>query len=191
VYWRGQMWIYVHVDDIAIFSKNPEIFKDELDKRFNIKDFGPAKLLLGMNISFPNSNSISLSQSHYIEQTLERFNLKDITPSPTPLYSKVYLFKASKEERKQFNDLNINYRSAVGVLNSISVTTRPDITFAVSSLSKFLTEPGINHWKACLKTFTYLKYTKHYSLTISKNSSINSISDFTDADWASCHQTRR
>lgn len=83
VYWRNGTWLYVHVDDIAIFSKEPEVFKAELRNRFKIKDLGPAQFLLGMNI-FSTTNSITLSQSHYIDSILDRFNLKDLTPSSTP-----------------------------------------------------------------------------------------------------------
>lgn len=79
----------------------------------------------------------------------------------------------------------------VGALNFLSVTTRPDITFAVSSLSQFLNEPGINHWKACLKTLAYLKHTKSYGLTFNKSSTKNLLQAYSDADWTSCPQTRR
>ncbi|MBW0492055.1 hypothetical protein O181_031770 [Austropuccinia psidii MF-1] len=51
-----ELWIYVHVDNIAIFGKNLHIFKKEIDNEFEIKDMGPADLLLGVNRSAGGRN---------------------------------------------------------------------------------------------------------------------------------------
>ncbi|MBW0473455.1 hypothetical protein O181_013170 [Austropuccinia psidii MF-1] len=45
------LWIYVHVNDFALFGKNLHIFKKEIHDDFDIKDMGPADLLLGVNIN--------------------------------------------------------------------------------------------------------------------------------------------
>ena len=42
----------------------------------------------------------------------------------------------------------VPYREAIGSLMYASVATRPDITFAVSTLSQFLDNPGEAHWEA-------------------------------------------
>ncbi|MBW0505653.1 hypothetical protein O181_045368 [Austropuccinia psidii MF-1] len=42
------VWLYIHVDDIRIFSKNTAFFKAEIEKEFNIKDIGEADLMLGI-----------------------------------------------------------------------------------------------------------------------------------------------
>lgn len=57
VYWRGESsgkpmtWIYGHVDDLAIISKDPLVFKAEIEKEFDIKYLGEAEFLLGMKIN--------------------------------------------------------------------------------------------------------------------------------------------
>ncbi len=43
----------------------------------------------------------------------------------------------------------VPYREAIGSLMYASVTTHPDITFAISTLSQFLENPGEVHWEAC------------------------------------------
>ena len=43
-------WLYVHVNDIAIFSSEPDVFKNTIKKHFKIKDLGEAKHLLGMEV---------------------------------------------------------------------------------------------------------------------------------------------
>ena len=50
------------------------------------------------------------------------------------------------------------------------VCTRPDIAFVVNALGRYLSNPGLNHWKAVKKVMRYLQGTKDYML-------INKMSD--------------
>ena len=52
---------------------------------------------------------------------------------------------------------NVPYRSAVGALNWAVVGTRPDIAYAVGAASRFLENPGPEHWSAVKRIFRYLK----------------------------------
>jgi hypothetical protein len=51
----------------------------------------------------------------------------------------------SPEEQKSMHD--IPYLSAVGTLQYLATSTRPDISFAVGVLARFNKNPGIEHWK--------------------------------------------
>ena len=46
-----------------------------------------------------------------------------------------------------------------------SVATHPDITHALSALSRFLDNPGSIHWKAVKRVVRYMAGTKHFALT--------------------------
>ena len=59
----------------------------------------------------------------------------------------------------------VPYRRAIGSLMYLAVGTRPDITFAVSILSRFLDNPGDAHWEAVKRLFRYLNGTKDLQLT--------------------------
>ncbi len=59
----------------------------------------------------------------------------------------------------------VPYREAIGSLMYASVATRPDIGFAVSTLSRFLDNPGSAHWEAVKRVFRYLSGTRDYELT--------------------------
>jgi hypothetical protein len=74
------------------------------------------------------------------------------------------------------------YREAVGSLMYAAVATRPDITFAVSTLSQFLENPGEAHWEAVKRVFRYLAGTKNYSLTYGNER--HDLIGYTDADGA-------
>ena len=50
----------------------------------------------------------------------------------------------------------VPYREAVGSLMYATVATHPDITFAISTLSQFLENPGFVHWEAVKRVLRYL-----------------------------------
>ena len=60
---------------------------------------------------------------------------------------------------------NIPYHEAIGSLMYASLGTRPDITYAVQTVSRFSINPGIEHWEAVKRIFKYLKGTKELWLS--------------------------
>jgi hypothetical protein len=77
---------------------------------------------------------------------------------------------------------NTPYREAIGSLMYAAVATRPDIAFAISTLSQFLNNPGDLHWEATKRVFRYLAGTKDYELTICGER--HDLEGFTDTDGA-------
>ena len=61
-----------------------------------------------------------------------------------------------------------------------SLGTRPDITYAVQTISRFSKNPGIAHWEAVKKIFRYLKDTKH--LWLSYGGQKKELVGYADAD---------
>ena len=53
-----------------------------LSFKFSMKDIGEADVILDIKI-IRNNDGIHLSQSHYIEEVLGRFNYKDYSPVAT------------------------------------------------------------------------------------------------------------
>jgi hypothetical protein len=75
-------------------------------------------------------------------------------------------------------------------LSYLSTATRPDIAYAVSTLSQFLEAPGITHWEAFTHVMRYLSGTTDYAL-VYKRGAPEHLTGFTDADWGNCLSTRR
>lgn len=69
------------------------------------------------------------------------------------------LAQATDEDFESFKKLNINYQSAIGLMNYIAMYDRPDLSLAVSSLACYLVKPGLSHWKEVRKVWQYLKHT--------------------------------
>ena len=60
---------------------------------------------------------------------------------------------------------HVPYREAVGSLMYASLATRPDISYAVATVSRFSNNPGMPHWEAVRQIYRYLLGTKDLRLT--------------------------
>ncbi|GJS91287.1 zinc finger, CCHC-type containing protein [Tanacetum coccineum] len=79
--------ICLYVDDMLIFGTDQvqvDLTKEFLSSRFSMKDMGEADVILGIRIKH-KSNGIAISQSHYIEKVLKKFNYFDCTLVSTPM----------------------------------------------------------------------------------------------------------
>ncbi|XP_071714733.1 secreted RxLR effector protein 161-like [Rutidosis leptorrhynchoides] len=61
--------------------------------------------------------------------------------------------------------------------------TRPDLTYAVSKLSKYTGNPGTFHWNCITKLLRYLRYTQEYGLHYNRYPAV--IEGHCDANWIS------
>ena len=82
------------------------------------------------------------------------------------------------------------YRSLVGSLMYLAIGTRPDISYAVQQLCKFLDSYGPVHWEATKRVVRYLKGTRTLRLVLGGEHTACLLS-YTDSDLASCVDTRR
>ncbi|MBW0510420.1 hypothetical protein O181_050135, partial [Austropuccinia psidii MF-1] len=183
------IWIYIHVDDIAIFSKDVSAFKNAIGKEFDIKDIGPADLILGIKIT-QSEEKVTLDQRHFSEALLNLYGMSECKEATTPLVPNEHLGPATDKEVASFKILGISFRSAIGSLNYLSTATRPDLAHAVSSLSQYLESPGIQHWKGFLHVLRYLKGSQEVGLHYHRNGK-QGIVAYSDADWGNCRVTRR
>ncbi|MBW0536422.1 hypothetical protein O181_076137 [Austropuccinia psidii MF-1] len=182
-------WLYIHVDDIAIFGEDVSTFKQEIAQEFDIKDIGCADLMLGIKVTH-GIGSILLDQSHFTESLLHLYGLSQCKSVAAPLEPHVHLHPATTEESAKFQSLGVNYRSAIGSINYLSTATRPDLSQAVSSLSQFLENPGINHWNGFLHILRYLNGTQGLGLVYTQGDHCG-IVGYSDADWGNFRSTRR
>nr|GEY07967.1 zinc finger, CCHC-type [Tanacetum cinerariifolium] len=79
--------ICLYVDDMLIFGTDQvqvDLTKEFFSSRFSMKDTGEAYVILGIRIKH-ESNGITISQSHYIEKVMKKFNYSNCTPVSTSL----------------------------------------------------------------------------------------------------------
>lgn len=87
---------------------------------------------------------------------------------------------------------NIPYRQLIGGLMYLATTSRPDIGYAVSYLSRFLDKPTQETYNAGKRILRYLQGTKDKKLTYYKNTSNNiNLYGYSDADWGTDKKDRK
>ncbi|KAH9782808.1 Integrase catalytic domain-containing protein [Citrus sinensis] len=139
------IYLLLYVDDMLIASKNRdeiERLKKQLAFEFEMKDLGDAQRILGMEIHRDKKNgSVWLTQKSYLKKVLERFGIDDKTkPVCTPLAPHFKLSSSSRPRSQEERDYmaRVPYASVVGSLMYVMVCTRPNISQAVSIVSKYM-----------------------------------------------------
>ena len=189
-------FLVLYVDDILLATNDKGLLyevKQFLSKNFNMKDMGEASYVIGIKIHRERSQCIlGLSQETYINKVLERFRMKDCSPSVAPIVKgdRFNLNQCPKNELEQEQMKNIPYASAVGSLMYAQVCTRPDIAFAVGMLGRYQNNPGIDHWRAAKKVMRYLKGTKDYMLMYRRTDDLEVVG-YSDSDFAGCVDSRK
>src|SRR4051812_49279803 len=102
---------------------------------------------------------ITLLQSHYVEKVLSHFGYSNIKVCPTSYDPSVMLRKNRGNARDQ-----LRYSQIIGSLMYLASATRPDIAFAVRKLSRFVSNPGDDHWHALERVMRYPKVTTSYGI---------------------------
>ncbi|XP_074378313.1 secreted RxLR effector protein 161-like [Apium graveolens] len=59
--------------------------------------------------------------------------------------------------------------------------TSPDIAFTISKLSRYTSNPGMDHWKAITKVLRYLRYTSAYGLHYTRYPTV--LEGYSDSNW--------
>ena len=185
----NKLWVVVYVDDLLISCEREQDyvnFKNFVSGKFDINDLGKLTWYLGIHVTYAAEGSVSLNQSLYIDQTVSRFRMDNAIGYDSPTCGKILV--PPKDESEIIT--NVPYRELVGSLMWLSVTTRPDIAFAVSAVSRFLDRPTKEHWNAAKRILRYVKKTKNVSLTYTCSGQLE-FTAFSDSDWAGDMSTRK
>jgi hypothetical protein len=120
----------------------------------------------------------SLTRGSTWSKILKRFDMLDCKSMNTPMEAKLKLLVDTSSD---LIDATL-YRQIIGSLMYLT-NTRPDICFAVNTLSQFLVEPRRVHLVAAKHVMRYLKGTMDYGLSYDGDHDFTLI-EYTDADWA-------
>jgi hypothetical protein len=181
-------------DDLLMAHNCPTLAEGivaQLSARFPMTDLGEPRRLLGMRIS-SSDDGILLDQEAYILEQLSKFEMMDSKHVDTPEQTGFYLDKemcATSVDEKQ-DMMGTPFRELVGALNWIATCTRPDISHAVSSLCRYLDNPGRQHWTSAKRVLKYLKGSSNFGLFFQGNQQPHLIA-YSDSDWAGDKDSRK
>ena len=189
------MLLFVFVDDMQGFYEAGDSAewadtRRALFERFETKDLGDSKWMLGMRITRDRTaKQIQLTQELYITKALERYGLSQCRSARTPMASGNAL-----QEGPDVPVALLPYQELIGVLLYAAISTRPDIAYVMSKLSQHVQAPLQRHMDAAHRVLRYLSGTRTLGLTFGGASRVSTsvtIGAMSDADWASDKKDRK
>ncbi len=124
------------------------LVKDDIT---TVKHFSPFDIVQSISFSIPQE----IYGKGYRETVLKKFGMEEAKAISTPVDPSTKLVKATDED-ELFDQEQYQSRSAVGSLMYISVATRPEMTYAVSNVAKFTSNPTKKHWTGVKRIMRYL-----------------------------------
>ena len=170
---RETVYILAYVDDILMLAQIGKVLKqvaDTIARRFEVRIEKEVTKFLGMVIEQdPVSRTVKM-HSTMINQMIEKFGMMNSNPTKTPLSEGTVLSinMAPVDEGEKVQMSRTPYRQLFGCFLHLANTTRPDIAFAAEYLSRFMSNPGLMHWKATKHVVRYLKGTKDLGIVYGK-----------------------
>ncbi|KAI3520492.1 hypothetical protein L1887_09941 [Cichorium endivia] len=157
--------IGVYVDDMIVTGsseKQIQEFKVRMNSIFDMSDLGKLNYYLGIEVK-QEKDRIFIKQENYAERILEEAGMSQCNPAKWPMDPKLQLTK--DEGGKAVNPTK--YRRIIGSLRYL-INTRPDLSYSVGVVSKFMQSPKESHYAAVKQILRYLKGTTGYGLKYRK-----------------------
>ncbi|CAM0953939.1 unnamed protein product [Alopecurus aequalis] len=171
----------VYVDDLIITGGNNqaiEDFKRQMKSKFSMTDLGLLSYYLGIEVK-QGEEGITLCQSGYASRILEKMGMLNCNPTHTPMEPRLKLSKKSQAEEVDSTE----YRSVVGSLRYL-LHTRPDLSFSVGYVSRFMKKPTREHMMAVKHILRYVKGTINLGCSYRRVTSKPELLGYCDSDYA-------
>jgi hypothetical protein len=181
VFYRKCCVVCVYVDDFlgaGAHDREIDLVRKALESEFKLNDLGTPRSFLGIQFDVRNDGSVSLHQQQYLQKILRDFCMETCQPKSTPMTPKSSL-DARPEEHNLDDSAKARSSSAIGALMYLMIGTRPDIAFAVATLSRFVSRPQSHHQAALQRLHRYLKASQNVCISYRKGDLIG----YTDADF--------
>ncbi|CAI7873049.1 unnamed protein product, partial [Closterium sp. NIES-53] len=186
-------YILVYVDDLVFATTDTAGLahvKSELQKRHTCTDMGELRSYLGLQITRDRArHTITLTQSHMVQQVLQRFDFTYSSPQATPLSTRHSLSQLATDESVEPSG---PYPELVGCLVYLMTCTRPDLAYPLSILARFVA-PGrhrTEHMAAAKRVLRYLCSTSGLGLVLGGRSPVV-LTGHADASWVDDLATQR
>ncbi|CAI7852284.1 unnamed protein product [Closterium sp. NIES-53] len=178
-------YILVYVDDLVFATADAAglaHMKSELQKRHTCTDLGELRSYLGLQITRDRAQrTITLTQSHMVQQVLQGFDFTYSSPQATPLSTRHSLSALPSDESVEPSG---PYPELVGCLMYLMTCTRPDLAYPLSILAHYVA-PGRHrpeHMAAAKRVLRYLCSTSGLGLVLGGRSPVV-LTGHADASW--------
>ena len=176
---KPPLYVGIYVDDIVIAAKEQsdiDRLKELLIKRFEKMKFpGPISKFLGLEITRDRQNrTFTISQAAYIHKIVHEHLPEVAREANIPGDPNVNLHTAERGDG--------SIQVEVGKLRYAADRSRADILAATNLLGKAAASPGIEHLKAAIKAFQYLKKTAEDGVKLGGTARLEAVA-FCDASY--------
>ncbi|KAL8154787.1 hypothetical protein AgCh_000227 [Apium graveolens] len=171
----------VYVDDLLITGSSTtviETFKKQMSEIFEMTNLGELSYYVGIEVH-QGDDFIELKQAGYAKKVLEKAGMANCNASKYLMDTNLQINKDGGGELLNATD----YKSLVGCLRYL-VHTRPDISYAVGIVSRYMEHPTVLYLEAVKRILRYIRGTIHFGLVYSKGSGNHLLSGFSDSDLA-------
>lgn len=179
--------VCLYVDDIIQFGSSKSLvddFKSCMMRKFEMTDLGMWRYFLGLDVT-QEENGIFICQKKYAADLLKRFSMTNYKVAATPVSINE---KFQHEDGTERADPRL-FGSLVGGLNYLT-HTRPNISFSISVVSRFLHSPIKQQFGAARRILKYVAGTINFGIWHSSVPNFKLVG-FTDSDWVGCLDDRK
>ncbi|CAI7853240.1 unnamed protein product [Closterium sp. NIES-54] len=187
------IYILVYIDDLVFATADTEalaLVKAELQKRHTCTDLGEMRSYLGLQITQDRAqHTITMTQSHMVQEVLQRFRFQLSSPHRTPLPTGHSLPAPPLDESVEPNGL---YPELVGCLMYQMTCTRPNLAYPLSIVARFVA-PGRHrkeHWTVAQRVLHYLCSTSGMGLVLGGWGRVV-LTGHSDTSWADDQETQQ
>ena len=155
----GYDYIATHVDDVIVASKTPGEYMARIEQEYALRNIETdPSYYLGSRLKRRPDGKLQMNMEEYCKETIRKYESKhNITLKkeniPMPVDSKPETDTSEILDEAEHKD----YQHIVGICQWLVIRGRIDITYAVSSLSRFSTCPRKGHHTLAKKILGYLK----------------------------------
>jgi hypothetical protein len=176
--------LIVYVDDYLLFAKTDatlDYFIDSLKTEFNLTCDGDVGTFLGIQFTRSATGSLELTQPGLIAKIVKECGLdaeskRHNSPAMTKLLSK----DSTGPQREH----EWNYHMIIGMLTYLSMSSRPNIAFAVHQCARFSSCPMRIHEIAVRHICRYLQATATQGYILNPSFTNRNLDCYVDADFA-------
>ncbi|CAJ2658399.1 unnamed protein product [Trifolium pratense] len=185
---KGNMLIVsIYVDDLIFTGSSAlmfEEFKHSMERKFSMTDLGRMRFFLGVEV-MQTDHGIFIYQQKYARDLLMRFNMAQCNSVNSPI---VPGNKLTRDQDGSIVDAT-NYRQIIGCLMYL-LATRPDLTFSVCLIARYMEKPKEAHLMAAKRVMRYLKGTLNLGILYKRGDDLK-LQGWSDSDYAGDFDDRK
>lgn len=180
--------VSVYVDDLIFTGHDENLmleFKASMMREFDMSDLGCMSYFLGIEV-LQKKEGIFICQRRYAEEVLRRFGMLESNYVNNPTVPGMQINSDAEGEPVD----ETYYKQIVGSLMYLT-STRPDLMYATSLLSRYMAKPTELHLQVAKRVLRYLKGTMNMRIFYKMSSQDKELKAYTDNDYAGDAEDRK